>query len=83
MNYQDINKDSVIEIFSGSLWEAEMVKSLLENAEIESFLQNATLAQYAYNPTTTQGSKVMILSNDYTRAKEVVDEYIRNMNKSL
>lgn len=30
-----------IEVFSGSLWEAELLKSLLENAGIESFLNNS------------------------------------------
>ena len=46
----DIDKDIVIEIFSGTLWEAEMVKSLLQDAEIESFIKNSNLNTYIYEP---------------------------------
>jgi hypothetical protein len=46
----DRNKDIIIEIFSGTLWEAEMVKSLLQDAEIDSFLKNSNLNTYIYEP---------------------------------
>ena len=77
---KDINKDKIIEVFSGTLWEAEMVKSLLQNAEIESFLKNINLNTYIYEPIQASGVKVMILSSDYEKAKEITDSYFRNMN---
>lgn len=76
----DNNKDIIIEIFSGTLWESEMVKSLLKDAEIESFLKNTNLNTYIYEPIQASGVKVMILSSDYEKAKEIVDNYFRNMN---
>ena len=76
----DNNKDKIIEVFSGTLWESEMVKSLLQDAEIESFLQNTNLNTYIYEPIQASGVKVMILSSDYEKAREIVDNYFRNMN---
>ena len=75
----DNDKDIIIEIFSGTLWEAEMVKSLLQNAEIESFIKNSNLNTYIYEPIQASGVKVMILSSDYEKAKEIIDGYYSNM----
>ncbi|MCX6239785.1 MAG: DUF2007 domain-containing protein [Bacteroidia bacterium] len=79
----EINKDSVIEIFSGTLWESEMVTSLLSNAEIESFQKNTLLNSNLYDPIYSSGVKVMILSSDFKMAKEIIDDYYRNMNNNL
>lgn len=76
------DKDIVIEIFSGTLWEAEMVKSLLRDAEIESFVKNSNLNTYIYEPIQASGVKVMILNSDFEKAKEVIDTYYRNMNNN-
>jgi hypothetical protein len=73
------DKDAVIEIFSGTLWEAEMVKSLLQNAEIESYLKNNVVNTYIYDPIYASGVKVMISASDFGGAKEIVDQYYRNM----
>jgi hypothetical protein len=78
----DIDKDIVIEIFSGTLWEAEMVKSLLQDAEIESFVKNSNLSTYIYEPIQASGVKVMILNSDSEKAKEVIDTYYRNINNN-
>lgn len=77
----ETDKDKIIEVFSGTLWESEMIKSLFQDAEIESFLKNANLNTYIYEPIQASGVKVMILSSDYEKAKEIVDCYFRNMNK--
>lgn len=74
-----MDKDSVIEIFSGTPWESEMIKSLLKNAAIESFLKNNIINSYAIEPTYPGGVKVMILNSDFERAKAIVNEYYRNM----
>lgn len=76
-------KDKIIEVFSGTLWESEMVKSLLQDSEIESFLQNTNLNTYIYEPIQAAGVKVMILSSYYEKAREIVDNYFRNMNNDL
>jgi hypothetical protein len=74
----DNNKESIVEIFSGTLWESEMIKSLLENSKIDSYFKNNILNSYAFEPTSSGEVKVMISSFDYETAKGIVDEYNRN-----
>ena len=73
------NGDAIIEIFSGTPWESEMISGLLLNSGIKSFLKNNVLNSYAIESTFPGGVKVMILESDFDRAKEIVDEYYRNM----
>ncbi len=69
------NEDEVIDLFSGTLWECEMITSLLEEEGIESFLKNSVLSTYAYNPAFSQEVKVMILISDAEKARKIVEEY--------
>ena len=73
--------DEIIEIYSGTLWESEMITSLLEDSEIRSFLKNNILESYVFEPIYATGVKVMILSSDFEKAKEVVDSYRLNSKK--
>ena len=54
-----------VEVFSGTIWEAEMVKSLLENAEIETFLRDENIGTLApwYSAPGGAGSVKVIVSN--------------------
>jgi hypothetical protein len=74
------DQDKVIEIFSGTLWESEMVTSLLKEEGIESFLMNSVLNSYAYNPVFSQEVKVMVSESDFKIAKRIVDDYCANRN---
>jgi hypothetical protein len=71
-----------VEVFAGSIWEVEMVKSLLENAEIETFLQDentGTLAPW-YTAGGGAGSvKVIVSSVDFDKARSIVLEYEENL----
>ena len=71
----------IIEIFSGSSWEAGMVKNLLENAGIQAFLKDEITG--AANPVWRPGYgvRVVISDLDYDRAKLVVEEYEKNLKK--
>jgi len=73
------DNDTIIELYTGTLWESEMITSLLKEAEIQSFLKNSVLESYAYEPISAAGVKVMIFSSDYKRAKEITDNYQRNL----
>ena len=70
-----------VEVFSGSIWEAELVKSILEDAEIETFLRDentGTLAPW-YTAGGGAGSvKVIVSSRDYDSAKLIVEEFEKN-----
>ncbi len=72
-----MNKERIIKIYSGTLWEAEMVKSLLQAANVDSFLKNTVLDSYAYEPIGSDGVHVMILESNVQEAKEVIDLYNR------
>ena len=64
----------LIEIFEGNLFQAQMVKNLLENEGIESFLKDEIIARSPiFRPEG--GVRVMISELDYEKAKLVVNEY--------
>jgi len=70
-----------VEVFSGTAWEAAVVKSLLENAEIEVFLKDeirGTMAPWHISPGGTDAVTVVVASGDLANAKQVVEEYIAN-----
>ena len=73
------DQEKFIVVFSGTLWEAEMVKSLLLDAGIESFLQNATGRSYAFEPILAEGVKVTISEKNGQTAHEIVEEYHRKI----
>lgn len=60
------------------MWEAEIVRSLLQMAEINSFLKNTTINSYAFEPISSEGVQVMISESDIQIAQEIVDEYSKN-----
>ncbi len=72
------DKERMIRIFSGTMWEAEIVRSLLQMADIDSFLKNTTINSYAFEPISSEGVKVMISESDLQIAQEIVDEYNKN-----
>jgi hypothetical protein len=74
-------EDPVIEIFSGSLWEAELLKTILEDNGIGCFLKNSTLQTFLYEPTFSSNVKVMVLESDHVRATAIVDEFWKNIRK--
>ena len=61
------------EVFEGSLWEAEIVKGLLQAEEVDCMLRDETLSAIT-SPYLTLGGKVIILVNDedYQRASKIV-----------
>ena len=72
-----------VEVFRGTLIEAEIVKSLLENAEVETFLKDEFLGNMAPWNVASGGVgsvKVIVSSADIEKANIVVDEYKHNTN---
>jgi hypothetical protein len=71
-----------VEVFSGSIWEAEMVKNLLESAGIETFLRDentGTLAPWYTAPGGMGSVKVIVSSADCDNAVLIVTEYEKNI----
>lgn len=72
----------MVEVFAGSTWQAEMVRSLLENAEIRVFVKDeimGTLNPWWTAPGGAGAVSVFVMNADYERAKEVVKEYEGNL----
>ena len=78
--------DEPVVVFSGTIWEAEVVKSLLENAEIETFLLDeftGTLAPW-YTAGGGAGSvRVVVAERDSEKARTVVEEFERNIKSPM
>ncbi len=79
MTQSQQNKDAVVEVFSGTAWESDMVKSLLQDAGIECFLKNNILNSYAPQPFAAGGVRIMILNSDYADARAIVEDYLMKM----
>lgn len=75
------NESVPVVVFTGTHWQAGMVKSLLEDAGIEAFLYGTSKG--LYNPGWTlpgeNGSvRVAISSQELDRANPIIDAYLRN-----
>lgn len=73
-------EDFLVEIYSGIVWQAEMVKDLLGNEGIEAFLKNEITGTLNF-PWDGFGSVKVIISNlDFDKAKVIVDEYNKSQD---
>jgi|WetSurMetagenome_2_1015567.scaffolds.fasta_scaffold228358_1 hypothetical protein len=75
-------ENNPVEVFRGTMMQASIVKSLLENAEIEVFLKDefiGTLDPWYAAPGGAGAVKVFVSDLDYEKAKLVVDEYEKNL----
>jgi hypothetical protein len=73
-----------VEVYSGSAWQAGMVKSLLEDSEIEAFLQDkimGTLNPWWTSPGGSGAVKVFVAIKDQEKAKSIVSHYIENLKE--
>ncbi|MEG1545726.1 MAG: DUF2007-related protein [Bacteroides sp.] len=68
-------EDSLVKVFGGTPWEAELVKGLLESNEILSMLKDDTLSSVT-SPYAGFGGVMEVLVNedDYELAKKILDE---------
>ncbi len=64
---------SLIEVFRGTLWEAELIKGLLESAGVSSMLKDETLSAVT-SPYSGMGGQVLVMVNkeEEVYAREVV-----------
>lgn len=79
-------KDDVtpVVVFAGTMFDAGLVKSMLEDREIKAYFQDDELGMIAPWYTAPGGAgaiKIVVSSTDLDAAKAVVDEYYDNINK--
>ncbi len=78
-------KNKIIEIFSGTYLEAEMVKGMLENEGIQAFIKDGhmgTLAPWNVSGGGAGAVKVMISEQNFDKAQKIVIDYTNNINAS-
>ncbi len=70
-----------VEIFAGSQWEVELLKTLFENANIEAFLKDdiiGTTFPWHASGGGANPIKIIISSKDYDRALIILEEFKKN-----
>ena len=73
------DKSKLVEVFTGSPWEAELVKSLLGNSDIEAVTKDGMVVNVVL-PATAVDVSVLVNEKDYEAAMEVVREYEKREN---
>ena len=68
-------KNEIIAVFSGNLYQATMVKKLLESNGIEAFIENELMSiidPWVVSPGGIAPVNVKIFGSDYTKAQELI-----------
>lgn len=65
------DKSKLVEVFHGSLWEAELVKGLLHDRGVEADTQNGLLVNNTLPESAIEVS-VVVNETDYEAAMEVI-----------
>ena len=70
-----INYDALVEVFKGNLWEADLVKGLLESEGVQEMIKDETLSAVT-SPYSGMGGTVLVMVNkeEEVYAKKVVAE---------
>lgn len=77
-------ENKLVEIFAGTAMDANIVKSLLENAEIEAFLKDELIGSifpWHAAPGGAGAVKIFVSNTDTEKAIEVVEEYEKSLRK--
>ncbi|WP_291563001.1 DUF2007-related protein [Bacteroides sp.] len=71
----EINYDALVEVFKGNLWEAELVKGLLESEGVQAMIKDETLSAVT-SPYSGMGGTVLVMVNkeEEVYARKVVAE---------
>lgn len=67
------DKSKLVEVFNGSLWEAELVKGLLKDRGIASTIKDGLVVNVAL-PETAVDVQVLVNETDFEAAMAVVRE---------
>ena len=71
------DKTKLVEVFSGSLWEADLLKSMLGDNGITAVTKDAMVVNITL-PVTAVEVAVLVNEKDLEAAREVVAEYENN-----
>lgn len=71
------DKTKLIEVYKGSLWEAELVRTMLGDNDIEATTKDAMIVNLTL-PSNIVDVAVLVNEKDYEPAMEVVRAYEKN-----
>lgn len=74
---QDHNIEPV-EIFKGSLWEAEVIQGMLNSEGIETFVQDdqtGTIAPWVVTSGGVDSVRLVVADKEAARARQIISEY--------
>ena len=74
------NELVTVELYTGTVWECEILKSMLADAEIECLFKNYVGTDYGFNSPNIESVRVMILESDYPIAKVIAEEFKNNIS---
>ncbi len=75
-----MDKDLIM-VYSGTSWQANMVKGLLENNDIEAYIKDeiiGTMNPWWAAPGGAGAVRVLVSTDDIEKAIPVVEEYEKN-----
>lgn len=75
-----------VEIFHGSIFEAEMLKSILADNQVDAYLQDeyiGTIAPWNASPGGVAPVRVVVSSNDLERVRPIVADFINRPDDQL
>ena len=76
------NNIKAVELYSGTLWEVELLRSLLENAEIESYIKDEIIGTnfpWHASPGGANPIKVIISNLDFDKALIILEDFKKSL----
>jgi hypothetical protein len=80
MEFQGLNNP--VELYSGTYWEAGLLKSMLDDAGIYSFLTDTIMGVYI-SPTGVRAVRVFVSESDYEKASATLREFEENLRDEV
>ena len=70
-----------VEVFTGTAWEAGLLKSMLEDNEIPSVINGSGTQHLNLSPVNMSAAKIFVSSDDFDRAGEIVHDFFSDMHQ--
>lgn len=77
------NDNDIIEVFSGTSINVQIVRSLLEDSDVETFLKDdnmGTIAPWHVSAGGAGAVKIIVNSKDFDKSKQIIEKYEENIN---
>jgi Putative prokaryotic signal transducing protein len=77
-------QDPTVIVYSGSIVDADLLRSLLDGQGIQSYLKDefvGMVAPYVVGPGGVGAVKVVIAKKDLVRARPIVEDFIREKSR--